>query len=417
MRRLAKTMIIFALASALALPAAAKEFLLDGVPLPSDVAPLAKAQKSHPDMTGTWVGAWGGVLKHIMVIESVRSDGKAKIIYAYGDAPFWGITRSWIRMSGTLKGNRLTVKGSQFQATYDLLGNNTLNAIYARGRSRSQATMRRLAVTKPSATTKVKWNNAETIMLPTALTENGKAVRLKTILSKPAGKGPHPLAVINHGSTGNGKNAASFDWVWFDPGLAEFFTSRGYIAAFPQRRGRGGSDGLYDEGFARDRKQGYACNAKTSLKGADRAMDDLRAAIDSLRKRDDVDDAQIVVSGVSRGGILSAAFAGKYPKEIKAVVNFVGGWMGERCHNASKINESLFRKAADYGGETLWLYGTGDPFYSIQHSKKNFAAFEQAGGKGIMNVYDVPGGNGHLVHLIQPLWGDAANTYMNKVAP
>ena len=50
MRRLANTIIIFALASVLALPAAAKEFLLDGVPLPSDVAPLAKAQKSHPDM-------------------------------------------------------------------------------------------------------------------------------------------------------------------------------------------------------------------------------------------------------------------------------------------------------------------------------------------------------------------------------
>ena len=61
------------------------------------------------------------------------------------------------------------------------------------------------------------------------------------------------------------------------------------------------------------------------------------------------------------------------------------------------------------GGSTLAARLSEDPNTTV--------CLLEAGGKGVMNVYDVPGGNGHLVHLIQPLWGDAANTYMNKVAP
>ncbi len=42
------------------------------------------------------------------------------------------------------------------------------------------------------------------------------------------------------------------------------------MVAFPQRRGRGQSDGLYDEGFKPDRSS-YSCQEDLTLGGAERA--------------------------------------------------------------------------------------------------------------------------------------------------
>ena len=85
------------------------------------------------------------------------------------------------------------------------------------------------------------------------------------------------------------------------------------MVAFPQRRGRGKSDGLYDEGFAPDRTQGYSCDPNRSLAGADRALKDLGAAIAALQRRPDVAGEQILLGGQSRGGALSIAYAGMHP--------------------------------------------------------------------------------------------------------
>jgi hypothetical protein len=49
--------------------AAATDYMVDGVPLPSDakVASLADASV-QPQWAGAWVGAWDGVLKHILLV-------------------------------------------------------------------------------------------------------------------------------------------------------------------------------------------------------------------------------------------------------------------------------------------------------------------------------------------------------------
>jgi len=39
-----------------------------------------------------------------------------------------------------------------------------------------------------------------------------------------------------------------------------------------------------------------------------------------------VDDERVVMGGQSRGGILSVAYAGRRPEQVKGVINFVGGW-------------------------------------------------------------------------------------------
>ena len=65
--------------------------------------------------------------------------------------------------------------------------------------------------------------------------------------------------------------------------------------------------------------------------------------------------------GVSRGGILSITYAGMHPQEVAGVINFVGGWSGERCQFPN--NNTLFKRGAKFPCETLWLYGDDDPFF------------------------------------------------------
>src|SRR5262249_7198775 len=246
----------------------------------------------------------------------------------------------------------------------------------------SRATMSRIELadlTRPGAT--IAWGLPNIEFLDTALMENGKPIRLETVLMKPSGSGPFPLAVFNHGSTGNGRNPSLFAQTGWSTEIANFLVDRGWMVAFPQRRGRGKSDGLYDEGFSADRAQGYSCDPKLSLPGADRALADIEAAVDVLRKRSDVAPRPILMGGISRGGVLSIAYAGKHPQQVGGVINFVGGWMGQGCANASSINGSLFQMGGAFPHPTIWLYGNHDSFYGLEHSRANFAAFERAGGE------------------------------------
>ena len=252
-------------------------------------------------------------------------------------------------------------------------------------------------------------------LVATGLVEDGKQIRLEVVTFKPPGQGPFPLAVINHGSTGRGNDPALFAETWFNVGLADFLNQRGWMVAFPQRRGRGKSDGQYDEGFSRERAKGYACETTISLAGADRALRDIGIVIPVLARRPDVAKSRILIGGQSRGGVLSVAYAGAHPEQIFAVINFVGGWMGEACANAKAINQTLFERGARFKRPILWLYGRRDPFYSISHSRENFAAFQKAGGRGSFQEFDVPGGSGHLVIRHPQLWTAPITEYLNSI--
>lgn len=251
--------------------------------------------------------------------------------------------------------------------------------------------------------------------LDTPFTENGKPERLEMVIHRPEGEGPFPTLVMNHGSTGMGNRPEWFKLTWVSPELSAFFVARGWQVIYPQRRGRGRSDGLYDEGFETDRSR-YSCKASLSLPGAQHALADLELVMAHVLKRADVDAKHIVIGGVSRGGILSAAYAGLHPKEMKGVINFVGGWLGAACPDAAKVNGELFTHAAAFPGQMLWLYGEDDPYYPISHSRTNFQVFKAAGGKGTFDVLMPPKGvDGHGTYAVQHLWGAAMDAYLSSI--
>src|SRR5687768_3337964 len=179
----------------------------------------------------------------------------------------------------------------------------------------------------------------ERAMVPLVI--DGEQVKLATITYKPPGNGPFPTLIFHHGSTGGGKDPSVFSTPYHFKPLADWFTAMGWAVVLPSRRGRGGSEGLYDEGFSEDRRQGYTCDEARQLAGFARALRDTDAVTPAILAQPFVDKAQVAVGGHSRGGILAIAWAARHPDQSRAVINFVGGWRRESCSTATPINQTL----------------------------------------------------------------------------
>jgi dienelactone hydrolase len=244
---------------------------------------------------------------------------------------------------------------------------------------------------------------------------DGEQVKLATITYKPAGNGPFPTLIFHHGSTGRGNDPAAFARPYEPVGLIKWFTERGWAVILPSRRGRGGSEGFYDEGFRPNRAYGYACEERLALAGAERALRDIDAITPILIAQPFVDRSRVVVGGQSRGGILAIAWTGRQPTVARAAINFVGGWMSDACSSATSINQNLFRHGVPFASASIWLYGGNDPFYRIAHSRANFAAFQSAGGRATFHEYAPPPGlNGHQINAAPALWSDTLETYLEE---
>jgi hypothetical protein len=70
----------------------------------------------------------------------------------------------------------------------------------------------------------IAWGTGEFLMMDTDLKESGKSVRLELVLRKPACRGPFPIFVMNHGSTGTGANPKVFRQTWSAPSLAPWLS-------------------------------------------------------------------------------------------------------------------------------------------------------------------------------------------------
>jgi dienelactone hydrolase len=252
----------------------------------------------------------------------------------------------------------------------------------------------------------------ETERADTPFVDGGDPVSLEVLLLKPLTGSSFPTIVFHHGSTGNGSDPSLFDITFASKSITRYFVNRGWMVAFPQRRGRGKSGGLYDEGFKPDRS-GYSCAADLALGGAAHALEDLDAITDWIRNRADVDTTRMLIGGTSRGGILSVAHIAARPDAYLGAINFVGGWIAEGCGDHRTINRKLFIDSAAFPGQSLWLYGEDDSFYSLSYSRRNYDAFTAAGGQGTLNeLQRAPGLNGHFIINDLELWQDSVDGFL-----
>ncbi|MBB3933708.1 dienelactone hydrolase [Kaistia hirudinis] len=235
-------------------------------------------------------------------------------------------------------------------------------------------------------------------------------VRLEIVAAKPLDGGPFPTVVFNHGSTGRGQNRSLYSRTVAPAIVANYFVDRGWMVLFPQRRGRGKSGGFYGEGLAPD-GSGYSCDVRIAIAGFERAVEDVDAVVSHLRERSDIDKDQLVIGGVSRGGILAIAYAGMRPNTFLGAINFNGGWLGRACPSHETVNPSLFERGARAGISTLWLHGSYDQYYRIEHCRENFERFLSAGGQGKF----VAAPMGHALMFKPPLWKEHVERYLHDL--
>lgn len=236
-------------------------------------------------------------------------------------------------------------------------------------------------------------------------------VRLEVVEAKPQHEGPYPTIIFNHGSTGRGQNKSLYSRTVCPAVVGNYFVERGWMALFPQRRGRGKSGGEYGEGLAPD-GTGYSCNVDIAIAGFERAVEDVDAVVRHLRERSDVDQDQLAIGGVSRGGILSIAYAGMRPNTFRGAINFNGSWLGRGCPSHEVVNPLIFERGAPSGISTLWLHGSYDQYYRIGHCRGNFERFLSAGGQGKFIAAPM----GHALMFKPALWKNYLDQYMDGIA-
>ena len=287
----------------------------------------------------------------------------------------------------------------------------TISGINIKGIVRRQCTLGRNDNVQPGEIRTMARNRSSIgEFFESGIIENGSKIKLEIVVHKPEGSGPFPVVIFNHGSTGSGKNKSYRGKTIEYPSISRYFNDRGWMVVFPQRRGRGKSEGIYDEGFELDRSK-YSCDPALSLPGVDRALEDLGAVTTYLTGRADVVANRMVIAGASRGGILAIACAGQSKARFVGAINFSGGWLGRACSTYEVVNRVTFLRGASFPGLTIWLHGTKDGYYNIAQCRRNYQAFCEAGGKG--TFVELPGRHGLL--LATAMWGKYVDEYLSLI--
>jgi dienelactone hydrolase len=235
---------------------------------------------------------------------------------------------------------------------------------------------------------------------------SSQPIKLEATLYKPAGSGPFPVVIFNHGSTGPG--AIPVSSTENPRGYATYLLKKGIALIIPMRRGRGKSEGAYNEP--------YDCSQYQQERGIQYAIESLDAVYDYLRRQEWANTHQIILSGTSRGGILSVVYAAERPGTAIGVINFVGGWMTDRC--MGDVNELFFAEAGrKCRTPSLFLYAANDSFYSASSINRYQMAFRKGGGEMEYKLYTLPvGSNGHgLFYNSHKDWAPDVDRFLERL--
>lgn len=377
---------------------------------PADLAVLAPSN-DLPEAVSAWAGEWAGWAGQgrrydlRLIVESLSSSEARILCIRASDAQGVSIEHA----SARIQANELRCElanGASIQ--FRMRNSNVVEHLWREPDGRWSAGV----LSRPGTE-----GRRVSERVPTAMFELGEQVSLEMVTFKPAGPGPFPTLVFNHGSTGMGNDPSLFTATVTSPALAKYFNDRGWMVVFPQRRGRGKSGGRYDEGFEPDRSR-YSDLPEHALPGVERALEDLAFVVANLLARADVDRERLWIGGHSRGGFVALALAGAQPERFGGVINFAGGWVDEQGAASRMVNSAVATRGASFSGPTLWLYAHHDPFYGIDHSHGNFRAFEAAGGQGQFHVLDVLAGQDghHLVSRVD-LWGPIVDGFLARAVP
>ncbi len=217
--------------------------------------------------------------------------------------------------------------------------------------------------------------------------------RLEVTVFKPAGDGPFPVVLINHGrAAGDARFQARYRPLW----AAREFVQRGYAVVVPMRQGFSKSGGTDIIG---------GCHVGANGEGQAKSV---RRTLDWVATQPWADVSRNIVMGQSHGGLTTLAYGMQPHPGTRLLVNFAGGLRQEQCPN---WEQALVSAIASYGAETalpsLWFYGDNDSFFSPEVFRAAYQGYVAKGGKAELVAYGRFGTDSHAMFGSRaglPIW-------------
>ncbi|KPX31921.1 MULTISPECIES: alpha/beta hydrolase family protein [Pseudomonas syringae group] len=238
----------------------------------------------------------------------------------------------------------------------------------------------------------------ENILLPIQIGSHTETV--ETLVVRPLEGSKFPIALIVNGSFEASPSAEHADWLAH---LAHDFANRGFLAASIVWPGYGRSSGKFWD-------NGGTCVNPNVAGFLDAHGKELRAMLESLRKRSDVDPSLAVGVGISIGGASMLELAAEENHPLTAVINISGGVyhymkVGSFDAECELYQAELVRNMAFFGKDnptpTLWFYAENDPFFGPVLVKKMLQAYREEGGVAKLVALHRFGKNGHTLYKIE----------------
>ena len=144
---------------------------------------------------------------------------------------------------------------------------------------------------------------------------------IATRILRPAGPGPFPAVILNHGAGASAAERRAESPDFFRHAALEF-VRRGYAVLLPLRSGFGATGGVLSE-------HPGSCEHPDYLRGTAAGATDVLAVYDYARRLPFIDGSRIILAGQSAGGVVALAAAAREPAGLVAVLAFAAGMGGD----------------------------------------------------------------------------------------
>lgn len=234
-------------------------------------------------------------------------------------------------------------------------------------------------------------------------------LRLTAYLWKPAGTGPFPAVLFNHGSGGaDADHTAGMPITQAANVLAPFFLKHGYAFLYPFRRGHGpsASQALFMQDVLRREEQLKGKDARRHLQFLllkTEQLDDVMAALAFLKTVPGIDPDRIGIAGHSFGGSLTL-LAAERDRTVRAAVTFAAA--ADSWDRSPELRERLMAAIRDSKAAIMLTHADND--FSTAPGNALAAELEHLHQPYILKIYPSVGlapedGHGMLYENI-PAW-------------
>jgi dienelactone hydrolase len=241
---------------------------------------------------------------------------------------------------------------------------------------------------------------------------NGSHILVR--VCRPATDEPARLVVINHGSPADPAARPRMQIGRCDQEAAQWFLTRGYVVAFPLRRGYGATGGEWAENYG-------GCNEADYFHAGLQTARDIDAAVQALTTLPYVEPENVLIVGQSAGGWGTIAYGSLPHPRVSGFIVMAGG-RGGHLHDRPNQNchpEKLAEAAARYGATAttpmLWVYAFNDTFFNPKIAQALYKAFAAAGGHADFQQPGPFDDDGHRLFFGaggSAIWGPLVERYL-----